>query len=184
MVLWSSTLLAQSTPQTSDRPGFFGDVGVMAGAATDGMPDGPALALGLGARVSAKKSIRFELKMPKRHVRVSGQPTSSVYVREATRVASYSLLWARHLGPARQVHVEWLAGLSGMMFSSKGNSVLRLRSADGSIRQFNDEIDNGEHSTWRSPPESMACSRSPVASRCWHSCERTGPVSARWFAAG
>ena len=110
------------------------------------MPDGPALALGLGARVSARKSIRFELKIPKRHVRVSGQPASSVYVREATRVASYSLLWARHLGPARQVHVEWLAGLTGMMFSSKGNSVLRLRSADGSIRQFNDEIDDGEHS--------------------------------------
>ena len=140
-----STAAAQSVTPSLGPSRLFGDVAAMAGIDTDGTGDGPAIGLGIGLHLSPRKSVRVEVKLPKRQVSVSGLPTSSVYVREATRVASYSLVLARHLGQDRQPHVELLGGLSGMLFSSRGTSTLRLRSVDGSIRVFEDEINEREH---------------------------------------
>ena len=144
--LCPSTLAAQPAGPLPGQSRVFGGVAIIAGGGTDGTRDMPALGLGFGARLSPVLGVRFEVKIPKRQVNVTGQPTSSLYVRETTRVASYSILLARQLGRDRSPHVELLGGLSDMLFSSKGNSVLRLRSADGSIRLIEDEFDDTEHS--------------------------------------
>ena len=141
----ASTAAGQPVTPSLGPSRLFGDVAAMAGIDTAGTGDGPALGLGIGLHLSPRKSVRVEAKLPKRQVSVSGLPASSVYVREATRVASDPLVLARHLGQDRHPHVELMAGLSGMLFSSRGTSTLRLRSPDGSTRVFEDEINEREH---------------------------------------
>jgi hypothetical protein len=145
--LCQAGLAAQQPQPPADGPSrLFGDVAVMTGWDTEGTRDGPALGLGLGVHLSRVKTVRFELKVPKRNEIVSGQPGANVYVRERTRIASYSLLAARHFGSHIRPHVEFLVGISGMLYSSTGTSTFRLKSVNGLIREWRDEFDDAEGS--------------------------------------
>jgi hypothetical protein len=72
--LGPSTLAAQPTGPSPGQSRLFGDVAIMADSATDGTRDGPALGLGISARLSPIQSLRFEVKIPKR---LSSRTTST-----------------------------------------------------------------------------------------------------------